>query len=86
MAKITELDWKPDGCGGERAIICFTNGYAASCLRGDPRNGTYEIAVLRGGKLDCTTPVTDDVCGDLTEDEANETLAAIESLPAASSK
>ena len=86
MVKITDLEWKdhPSKRGGEQATHVFANGYEASCLRGGPfytSNGTFEIAVMRDGHLDYTTSITDDVLGHLTEQEANDALAAIEALP-----
>jgi hypothetical protein len=89
--KITELVWGPrlNGMLGEQAHAVFANGYTASCLRGPDscfsytRGGTYEIAVINSAtdKIDYTTPITDDVLGHLTEEEANAVLAAIEALP-----
>lgn len=83
---ITQLDWKPHpaGIGGERAVIEFPNGYSASCIRGGmfyTDGGTYEIAVMHGGKLDYSTPVTDDVLGYQTTAQANAALKAIAALP-----
>jgi hypothetical protein len=86
MAKISDLDWSPHA-GGERATVDFPNGYSASVLRGGSfytLGGTYEIAVLRDGHLDYSTPVTDDVCGYLSKAGANKVLAEIEALPAKS--
>lgn len=89
MAKIRELKFNvhPSGLEGKQAIVEFPNGYKASVVTGDifySRPGCpYEIAVLnKEGRLDYSTPVTDDVCGYLTEEEANEILAQIEALPA----
>jgi hypothetical protein len=89
--KITELLWLPrrNGMPGEQARAVFANGYTASCLRGPAnsfsytRGGTYEIAVINQitDKIDYTTPITDDVLGYQTEEEANAVLAAIEALP-----
>jgi hypothetical protein len=83
---ISMLDWKPHsaGLGGEQAVIKFQNGYSASCIRGGrfyTTNGTYEIAILHGGQIDYTTPLTGDVLGYLSDDEANKVLADIAALP-----
>jgi hypothetical protein len=80
------LDWRPHPMSltGERAILHFPNGYAASVLRGGTAytaGGTYEIAVMSHGQLDYTTPITGDVLGYLSEAEANEILAQIAALP-----
>ena len=85
--KITDLEFKPHpvGLGGTQAKPSFANGYGASVITGEYFYTTitepYEIAVIGpNGKLDYTTPVTDDVCGYLTEDAANAVLAQIEAL------
>jgi hypothetical protein len=86
--KVTELTFTPHPnkyFGGERAEHDFPNGYTASVITGGhaytSKGYPYEIAVMRDGELDYTTPVTDDVLGHLTEQEANDVLAAIEALP-----
>lgn len=88
MTTIHELTWQPhpSKLGGEQAKITFPNGYGASVLRGSDfyytNGGTYEIAVLHNGDITYDTPITSDVLGYQTEDEANAVLAAIEALPA----
>lgn len=83
---IKDIDWKPHsaGLGGERAIVVFDNGYQASIIRGGmfyTDNGTYEIAVLnKSGNIDYTTPITDDVLGYLSEEDANKALKEISEL------
>jgi len=85
--KVTELDHKPHpSLPGTQAIVQFKNGFGASIISGSmfySRPGCpYEIAVLDSeGKITYDTPITDDVCGYLTEEEANELLAQIEALP-----
>lgn len=84
---INNLDWKPhpNNFGGEMAIVKFDNGYSASCLRGGmfyTSNGTYEIAVLDDHGIVYNTPITDDVLGYLSEEEANQALKDISELPA----
>lgn len=68
-----------------QCVVNFPNGYGASVIKGlysyGGREGFYEIAVLMGGKLCYTTPITDDVLGYLTETQVTETLKAIEELP-----
>jgi len=90
MTTIADLDWEPHaaGVGGDRAVVRFDNGYEASVLRGGmfyTDDGTFEIAVMRDGQLDYTTPITDDVLGYLSETEANKALADIAALQAPSS-
>ena len=87
MKKVTELNWEPHsaGCGGERAVETFPNRYFASCIRGGPfytKNGTYEIAVCHPDTGVCyDTPITSDVLGYLSEEEANQALIDIAALP-----
>lgn len=81
-----ELSWKPHQSmlSGERATLDFPNGYTASVLRGGPfytTDGTYEIAVMHSGDLVYDTPVTDDVCGYLSEQDAELVLRQIKELP-----
>ncbi len=84
---VGELKWKPHSVGmdGRHAVVDFPNGYGASVVTGSifySRPETpYEIAVLHNGKLDYSTPITNDVCGYCTEEEANEILRQIEALP-----
>lgn len=73
----TELD--------ERYIFQFTNGYGASVIRnsksyGGPA-GFYELAVLKDGKINYKTPITNDVVGWLDPDEVEELLDKIKALP-----
>ena len=81
--KVTELDWKPHpaGMGGERALLKFDNGWAASILRGGPfytQGGTYELAVIRDGTPHYENPVAEgDVRGRLTETELSDLLNQI---------
>lgn len=71
--------------GGERCVVDFDNGYSASVITGGgaytSHDKPYEIAVMWDGSLDYTTPITDDVLGHLTTDDANKVLADIEALP-----
>lgn len=87
MTTIADLNWEdhPAGLGGEYCRHKFDNGYSASVIKGGPfytSGGTYEIAVMHGGRLDYTTPITDDVLGYLDEAAANKALASIAALPA----
>ena len=83
---VKELDFKPhpSGIGGKRAIVVFENGYSASVLFGGPfytENGTYEVAVMCNGSVCYSTPVTSDVLGYLSEEEADKALKDISMLP-----
>jgi len=69
----------------EQRIYSFPNGYEASVIRGrltyDGPQGLWEVAVLRNGNLDYSTPVTHGVIGHCSETEVDEILAQIEALP-----
>lgn len=85
--KIRDLKFEPHHLfpGTWRARIIFPNGYGASVVTGGvaySRPGQpYEIAILdKDGYLRYDTPITDNVCGYLTEAEADEILARIEAL------
>ena len=86
--KISEVKFKahPVSNDGIQAVVKFANGYGASIISGPMYYSRpecpYEIAVLdKNGYLCYDTPVTSDVCGYLTEDDANGILAQIEALP-----
>lgn len=80
LPQVSRSDW-----GNERYIFQFANGYGASVIRsrqsyGGPE-GFYELAVLRGGKINYKTPITNDVVGWLDPDEVEELLDKIKALP-----
>lgn len=73
--------------GGIGARHTFANGWGVSVVRhsfsygGD--QGLYELAVLNaGGRLDYSTPVTDDVLGYLTPEAVVEAARQVAALPA----
>lgn len=87
MFDLNKLNWQPNpaGVGGEMACIKFENGYEASVLRGGlfyTDNGTYEVAVMKDGYIDNTTPITDGVLGYLSENELKKALYDISNLQA----
>ena len=64
----------------------FANGRGASVVQGygtyGASEGLWELAVLdRHGRLDYSTPVTDDVVGYLTPADVRRLLRQIEALP-----
>jgi hypothetical protein len=86
MITIKDLKFESNLAGITRACVTFDNGRGASVITGpytySSHDRPYEIAVLdKNGHLDYSTPVTDDVCGYLTEDDANEILKKIQELP-----
>ena len=72
------------------ARLMFDNGHGISVVRGgivtigDTKLGSdevYEIAVLDAdGRLDYSTPITEDVITDLTQDEVTEYMIKIQQL------
>lgn len=76
-----------DIVGLSQWVIGFKNGYEASIITGEftytDKEHPYELAVLKNGELCYDTPITHDVIGHLTADEAGEILAKIEALPKA---
>jgi len=70
---------------GKQALMKFENGYSVSVLYGSMfySNGvdTYELAVLKDGRIDYSTPITDDVLGYITEDEVTDAMKKIQELP-----
>ena len=69
---------------GEHAIVKFDNGFGASIIRTDfsmgGSVGLFEVAVLNNGKVDSTTPITDDVLGHLTQEDVMLVLDQIQKL------
>lgn len=60
----------------------FSNGYGISVVQGlntYSGEGTYEVAVLKDNKLCCSTPITDDVIGWVSEEEINEIMEELQS-------
>ena len=84
----------PFDSNGVQKLYRFDNGYGASVVRfchsyGGMR-GLWEVAVIRYEgqgifeyELNYDTPITDDVLGYLTEDEVNQVLDQIKSIPTA---
>jgi hypothetical protein len=71
--------------GGQQLVLMFENGYGASVVRhqysyGGPQ-GLWELAVLDcDSELTYDTPITNDVIGNMTEEEVRETLLRISRL------
>lgn len=77
--QVSRSDW-----GNERYIFQFANGYGASVIRnhlsyGGPE-GFYKLAVLKDGKINYRTPITNDVIGWLDKNDVADTLKQIEEL------
>lgn len=74
-----------DYVNGFQLVYKFDNDYGASVVKHNfsygGKKGLYEVAVLDNeGELCYTTPITDNVIGHLTMDEANVYLAEISKL------
>ena len=81
MFKPTEIN---EHYGGIQKTYKFDNGYGASVIRHKGSygyaQGKWELAVLEGGELCYTSPITEDVIGHLTEDEVESILKQIKEL------
>ena len=81
MFKPTEIN---EHYGGIQKTCKFDNGYGASVIRHKGSygyaQGKWELAVLEGGELCYTSPITEDVIGHLTEDEVELILKQIKEL------
>ena len=84
MKEFKDLKFEPHSLGGSHAVINFKNGYGASILVGKRfySNGidTYELAVLKDGRLCYDTYITNDVIGRITKDEVTALMIQIQSL------
>lgn len=69
----------------KRAILDFPNGYGARVLFGSLfyPNGidTYDLAVLKDGKICYDTAITNGVMGWLSKDEVSEVMEKVQNLP-----
>ncbi len=83
---INELNFEPHpaGLGGTRATHMFPNGFGVSVITGKmfytSESHPYEIAVTDKDGITYDTPITSDVLGHLTEEDANKILAGVEAL------
>jgi hypothetical protein len=87
VTKFDELNFNahPAGMGGIQAVVQFPNGYGASIVKtpytygGD--RGLYELAVFgKDGHITYSTTITNDVLGNLSEQEVEKTLMDIKNL------
>lgn len=68
---------------GLAAKMSFENNYGVSVIRLKGSYGfpdLWELAVLYHDKLCCTTPITPDVVGHLTESEVTKIMADVQNL------
>lgn len=78
---------EPDKVSGRRrATMTFENGYTASVITLPGRllyQANYEVAVMRKGRVQYNTRVTNDVVLCFSGDDVTGTLVAIADLPPA---
>lgn len=75
--------------GGIQYKAFFDNGYGVSIVKHSfsygNKLGLWELAVLKGNADNCSlcydTPITNDVMGNLKEDEVNKIVNDIKQLP-----
>jgi hypothetical protein len=80
-----ELEGRYDFASAKAARVFFPNGYGASIISGlcfyTDKDRPYELAVLCGNAehagMDCTTPITNDVVGYLTDKDVDDLLNRI---------
>lgn len=85
MFKYPHTDGACRSVANEHYVFKFANGYGASVIRGFGSYGNedklFELAVLNpNGRLDYSTPITDDVLGYLTTTDVNDLLDRIAGL------
>jgi hypothetical protein len=93
MLKFSDLEFKQhpcvDGPNAVQALHFFPNGYGVSVVRFPGSYGyglgLYEVAVIKGTdeedfKLCYDTPITDDVLGNLSEEDVENTIQEVQSL------
>ena len=90
MKTFNDLEFKIHPSGvmfGVQARIDFDNGYGASIVRGPYTyggdEGLYELAVFDENGITYSTPITNDVEGNLTEDDVTKLLEQIQLLEVA---
>lgn len=85
MKTFKDLEFKPHPCSwlsGQQALLELDKGYKVSVLLGAAfySNGedTYELAVMKDGRVCYTTPITDDVLGHRSEEEITEAMIKLQ--------
>ena len=83
------LRFKPYILKSFHAIMQFRNGYGISVIGGNEldhcgsfycNRDTYEVAVLKNGKVCYDTPIADDVLGWQTPDDVTRIMKQIQEL------
>ena len=86
MTRFDDLVFRHKKFGQLQALVVFKNGYTASIMPMfatlSGKSGTqWEVAVLKDGNLDYSTPVTDDTVRWLEYHQVDDVLKQIEELP-----
>lgn len=91
--RLTNIILERRRLGGAQRVYKFDNGYGASVVRNrisyGSERGLYELAVIAFDVPDdpedwhvfYNTPITDDVIGELSDEEVDAVLVKIEALP-----
>jgi hypothetical protein len=81
--KDLKFNTHPSG-DGIQSYTEFDNGYGASVVKSDftigGKIGLYEIAIFKDGNITYDTPITDNVIGNLDEDNVTKYLYEIQML------
>ena len=87
MKTFNDIVFKTNPMGEDFGITSrtqFDNGYEVSVVRSEytygGKDGLYELAVFKDGKITYATPVTDDVIGYLRPEDVTDVMAKIQQL------
>ena len=87
MKTFKDIIFKTNPMGDDFGITSrtqFDNGYEVSVVRSEytygGKDGLYELAVFKDGKITYATPVTDDVIGYLRPEDVTDVMAKIQQL------
>jgi len=88
MKTFQDIEFKAHPMGSEFGVLSktmFDNGYGVSVVKSDytygGADGFYELAVLGSdGRIDYTTPITDDVIGYLSEGDVTKIMKQVQEL------
>ena len=79
---VSNLDFKPhpNPMYVFQAQHTFNNGYTVSVITGEHACGNFEVAIIKDGKLQYDTGITDDVEACDTSEEVQHILTAVSCL------
>lgn len=86
MKKFNDLVFTPHSIfPGIHTILNFDNGYGVSVIRNThsygSENGLYEMAIIKGNKVCYDSGITNDVLGNLTENDVTKYMELVQKLP-----